>query len=146
MSAFMDDVAGAALPVAIGLLILAAVARAVLWAQIDDADVQRVARQYVEPLATWCLVAAGTQAVAVGAAGNAGLLPLVLPIGIGVAAVLLRSAGETDHPAEITPAERPARPEPTRPAPAAAEPSPAGRLWAEPGNEAPAREGRLWSR
>ena len=46
----MHDVARAALPVAVALLVFAAFARGVLWAQIDDPAAERVAREYAEPL------------------------------------------------------------------------------------------------
>jgi hypothetical protein len=138
MSAVMHDVARASLPVVIALLICAATARAALWAQIDDAAVQRVARQYLEPLATWCLVAVVTHVLALGAAGDVTLWSLAVPLVAGAAAVVLRSEGETERPAAVAP-------EP-QPAPPAAAPAPAaGPLWAEPADE-PTRQGGLWSR
>jgi hypothetical protein len=135
MSAFMHDVAQAALPVAIALLVFATTARAALWAQIEDAAVQRIARQYLEPLATWCLVAVATYALAVLAAGDISVVSLAFPVVVGAAAVVLRSDGETEEPPS-----RPAAAVPTAPGPA-----PAGRLWAEPADE-PTRQGGLWSR
>src|SRR5215210_4911502 len=123
MSAFLADVARASLPVAIVLLVLAAAARGVVWAELDHAEARRVARRYLEPLATWCLVAVGVHVLALGAAGDADLLSLVLPLGAGAAAVALRSAGETDHVPEAQPGAAPAAP---------AAPSPGGSLWAEP--------------
>ena len=123
MSSFMHDVARASLPVAVALLIFTAAARGALWAQIDDVRAQRIARRYLEPLSTWCLVAVATYLFALSAAGDGGLLPFVLPVGLGVAAVLLRPPGETDEPSAVE-TEAP----PTASAPAAARPAP-GRLW-----------------
>jgi hypothetical protein len=90
MSAFFGHVADAALPVAIGLLALTAVARGVLWAQLEG-DERRYAKQYLEPLATWCLIASGTYAFAICASGDAKVLPLGAAIALAVAAILLRS-------------------------------------------------------
>jgi hypothetical protein len=90
MSEFFGHVADAALPVAIGLLVLTAAARGVLWAQLEG-DERRLARQYLEPLATWCLIASGTYAFAICASGEAGVLPLGAAIAMAVAAILLRS-------------------------------------------------------
>jgi hypothetical protein len=89
MSDFFDHVAGAALPVAVGLLVLAGVARAVLWAQLEGEE-RRLAQQYLEPLATWCLMATGTYAFAICADGDAAVLPLGAAMVTGGAAMLLR--------------------------------------------------------
>jgi peptidoglycan/LPS O-acetylase OafA/YrhL len=101
MSDFFGHVAGAALPVAVTLLVLTAIARGVLWAGIEG-DEQRYARQYLGALATWCLIAAGTYAFAICAAGQAAPLPLVAAIALAVAAIVLRSdetaAVTTDEP------------------------------------------------
>ena len=113
----MADVARASLPVALVLLIFAAAARAVVWSRIDDADAQRIARQYAEPLATWCLVAVATHALALGASGDADLLSLALPLGVGAAAVLLRPTGEAERPAVAARKDDPAAPVTTAPAP-----------------------------
>jgi hypothetical protein len=138
MSAFMHDVARASLPVAIALLVFAATARGALWAQIDDAAAQRVAREYLGPLATWCLIAVATHVLALGAAGDVTFLSLAFALVLGAAAMLLRTVSE--------PEEAPARPAAAAPAPAPAPtPPPARRLWAEPANGA-ARKDRLWSR
>jgi hypothetical protein len=102
----MHDVARASLPVAVALLVFAGTARAVLWAQIDDAAAQRVARQYLEPLGTWCLIAVATHVLALGAAGEARLLSLVLPFVVGAAAMALRSVGEAEQPAAPEPEEQ----------------------------------------
>jgi hypothetical protein len=151
MSAFMEDVARASLPVAIALLAFAAAARAVLWAQFDDAQTQRIARQYAEPLSTWCLIAAGTHLFALSAAGNAGAGSLVVAVGLGAAAALLRATSATTHTqtqsSKAAPAEQPTAP----PAPASAptaepRPVPTGRLWADPLDEQPTRQRGLWSR
>ena len=96
MSDFFGHVAGAALPVAITLLVLTAAARAMLSAKLEG-DEGRIARQHLEPLSTWCLIAAGTYALAIGAAGKAAVLPLAAAIAMAVAAVLLRSE---DRPSE----------------------------------------------
>jgi TctA family transporter len=119
VTAFLRDVAGASLPVAIVLLILAATARAAIWAQLDHAPAQRVARRYLEPLGTWCLIAVAIHTVALSAAGDAGVLTLALALGLGAGAVLLR------------PKESP-RVEPEAPlvAEPRAAPTPAGSLWA----------------
>ena len=84
--------ARAALPVAIALLVLTAAARAVLWMRIDE--LQGVARQYIEALGTWCLIALATYMLAASAAGDAGALSLAVSLALGAAAMLLRSAPE----------------------------------------------------
>ena len=99
MSAFLGDVASAALPVAIALLLAAAAACGVLWVEVDGARAQRQARLYLEPLSTWCLIALAVYVVAHITAGGS-LLVLFLPLGLAVLAALLRSADETDEPAE----------------------------------------------
>jgi hypothetical protein len=130
MSAFLHHVAGAALPVAVGLLILAAAARAALWARITEP----LAQAYLEPLATWCLITVGVDVLAVAAAGDAAVLSFAAPLGVGAAAAALRTAPE-----------RPAvEPAPQPPAPAAPAPM-AGALWAEPVEVKRPDEG-LWSR
>jgi hypothetical protein len=143
MSAFMQDVARASLPVAIALLIAAACARGVLWAQIDDASAQRIAGKYLEPLSTWCLVTLATHVFALGAAGDAGLFSVAVAIAVGIAAVLLRAKRDTDQPRAAKPEVQPTAADAT---PAARAPSSAGRLWAESVNDASIREGQLWTR
>jgi len=96
MTAFAHDVARASLPVAIGLLALAVTAAAALWAPVDDARALRLARQYLEPLSTWCLIALGAHVVARGAAGELDVLSLALPLVLGAAAAVLRSAASTE--------------------------------------------------
>jgi hypothetical protein len=127
----MHDVAAASLPVAIGLLVLAAWARAVLWAQVDREPARRVATAYLGPLSVWCLIAAATNALAVGASGDAGVASLAVPLGLGVAAVVLRASvgEEPDAPAPVEPDERPAAPAPASAhPPAVADTRPPG-LW-----------------
>jgi hypothetical protein len=142
MSAFMHDVARAALPVAIALLAFAAVARAALWA--DDPALVRVGRQYLEPLSVWCLGAVGVQLFAVVAAGDAGALSLLLPIAMGAAAALLRPSEEAAAPAPAAvPRKREPAPAPSPSKPAA--PAPAS-LWVKRTDDEPARHGSLWSR
>jgi hypothetical protein len=123
MSAFFADVASASLPVAIALLIAAAAACAVLWVEVENDWAQRLARIYLEPLSTWCLIALATYVVAHIFSGG-GLLILFLPLGLAVLAGLLRSADETGEPSEEEPIG--AAVEPT-PAPTRA---PTGTLWA----------------
>jgi hypothetical protein len=107
MSAFMHDVARASLPVAIVLLVLAVIARAVVAARFGDEQSQRTARQYLEPFSTWCLVAVATNALALGLTGEAELPAFVVPIGLGVAAALLRTEVQAGEPAP-TPEPAPA--------------------------------------
>ena len=113
----MSAIANAALPVAVVLLVLTATARGVLWARIDDATWQRAARQYLEPLSTWCLGATAVTVVALGAAGDLGAGMLV-PLALAAAASLLRSERKAEAPATVPAAE----PAPVRAAP--------GSLWA----------------
>jgi len=153
----MDDLARASWPVAILLVIFAGTARALLWAQIDDPDALRIARQYLEPLATWCVVAVATHLLALGAAGDLAVTTLMLPLAVGAVAMLLRaqSAGpEAAAEAAVTAAapaatRAPASPPAPAAAPAprqAASPAPTGSLWAGREPEEPTREGALWSR
>jgi uncharacterized membrane protein len=122
MSTLMHDIARAALPVAVALLILAVAARTVLWVKIDDYTT-RLARDYVEPLASWCLIALMVYALARVAAGEGSALALALPLVLGVVALLALSAGEPEE--QTAPVEPPA-PEPVRPPVRA----PDGSLWA----------------
>jgi hypothetical protein len=151
MSAFMHDVARASLPVAIALLAFTGVARAALWA--DDPAFVRLGRQYLEPLSTWCLGAVAVQLFAAVAAGDAGVLSLLLPIAIGAAAVLLRPSEEAPAKAPAPtaaprkPAAAPVPPSPpsapaSKPVPSAPAPS----LWVKRVDDEPARHGSLWSR
>jgi len=156
MTAFMHDVARAALPVAIGLLVCALAAAAVLWSRFDDAQAQRLARQYLEPLSTWCLVALATHTLALGAAGEASVLSLVLPLALGAAAVLVRTAADSSPrpaPAPAEPVKRRAAAPPAPPPPATHAPPatptaahPSAPLWADPADDESATRSGLWSR
>ena len=97
MSGFFMDAAHASLPVAIGLLVLAAAACGVQWAEVDHPRAQRLALLYLEPLSTWCLAAVVTYAVALVAAGHTGVMSLVFPVCVGFAALMLRASGEPDE-------------------------------------------------
>jgi hypothetical protein len=110
MSEFFGHVADAALPVAIGLLVLTGAARGVLWAQLEG-DERRLARQYLEPLATWCLIASGTYAFAICASGEAGVLPLGAAIAMAVAAILLRSDETAAEPKPAAEQQREPKPD-----------------------------------
>jgi hypothetical protein len=137
----MSDVAVASLPVAIGLLVLAAAARAVVWADARDERLARVARDHLGPLSTWCLILIAVHAVALGGAGELGAGNGGLSLIIAAAAVLLRSEGA----AEEEPDED--APEWARAAPADDEPRPAPAprsLWAERDDADAARTG-LWT-
>jgi peptidoglycan/LPS O-acetylase OafA/YrhL len=139
MSEFFGHVADAALPVAIGLLVLTAAARGVLWAQLEG-DERRYAQQYLEPLAIWCLIASGTYAFAICASGEAGVLPLGAAIAMAVAAILLRS---DETAAEPTPAaEQQREPKPDVPTHGQT-PEPTASLWDEPQN---GQRTGLWAR
>jgi hypothetical protein len=152
MSAFMHDVARACLPVAIALLAFTGVARLAIWA--DDPKAVGLARQYLEPLSTWCLGAVAVHLFAVVAAGDADALSLLLPIAMGAAAALLRPSEEaTATPAPAAaPRKREAAPAPPRPpsAPAPSTPAPSApapaSLWVKRADDEPARQGSLWSR
>ena len=141
----MSDLARATLPVALALLIFAGVARAVLWARVDDLRAQRLARRYLEPLATWCLIAVAAHVLALGAAGELAVMTLVLPLVVGTVAMLLRTesaAPEAAAEAAVATPAPAAAPAPARVAP----PSPTGSLWAGRDTDETAREGALWSR
>jgi hypothetical protein len=141
VSAHFHDVASAALPVAIVLLLLAAAARVAVWQRIGGSE-ERLARAYLEPLALWSLGAFAVHVVAIGAAGEAGVVSVGVPLVLGAVAALLHPAGEAvarqaleadDHPpaparppAAAAPARPAAAPRPA-PAPTSAAPSPAPR-------------------
>jgi hypothetical protein len=134
MSALFDAVAAAALPVAIGLLVLTAVARAV-----------PTARQYAQPLSLWCLASLVAYALGSAAAGTASYPSIALTLIVAAAAVLLRPG------ADAAPREPGARPAAHRPAPAAppatpATPAPGRSLWAQQEAREPAERHGLWSR
>ncbi len=136
----MSHVAATALPVAATLFLLALLARGVLWARIDDEEMQRIARRSLEPLSTGCLVGAVTAALATAAAGNAGVLSLGVPLLLGAGAMLLHSEPATTRPAEVVsaPAAAPPRSHET--------PTPPASLWVEPGDESSGSPTGLWSR
>src|SRR5262245_48457799 len=94
MTEVLHHVTRAALPVAILLLSFALAARLVLWAEIDHAPARRIARQYLDPLCIWCLVATGVYTVALALRNDAELIAFVVPVAIAAGAVLLRPARE----------------------------------------------------
>jgi hypothetical protein len=122
MTEALHHVTRAALPVAILLLSFTVAARALLWAELDHAPARRIARLYLEPLSTWCLIATGVYTLALILRADAELVAFVVPVVIAVAAVLLRAPGEP--PADVP------EPEPAAPPPAA--PAQAGTLWSSP--------------
>ena len=122
----MSVIANAAFPVAVGLMMLAAIARAVLeWS--SDQDFVRLSREYLEPLTTWCLIATFVYIGAHAASGDIGVLTVVIAAIIGGAAVFVR-----DSAAEAPLDEEPVSVEPavTAPAPAVAPTRGTGALWA----------------
>jgi hypothetical protein len=151
MSDALHHVAVASLPVAIGLLVLAAVARAVLWADVKDERLARVAREHLGALSIWCLILVAVHALALGAAGELGAGSFGAALAIGAAAVLLRTEGGDDDAREWAPREG-AGGEAGAAEPAAGAPVAAGdarraaphSLWAEPEDEPASRTG-LWT-
>jgi len=127
----MDDIARAALPVAVALLAGAAVARAVIWARVDDDRAQRLANRYLEPLCTWSVIAVGVQLFALVAGGDTGVGALAVPLVVGTLAALLRpNDNDADAPAEREPEVAPPTQAPAPPAPEPPTPAPPGeRLW-----------------
>jgi len=123
VSTFLADVADAAAPVAVGLLIGAAAAR-IARERLDHARARDVASRYLEPLTTWCLIAIAVHATALIAAGDAGILSLSLVLIAGGLAVLLRLV---DDPVEVVEPEPEAPPVATAPVPVSN-----GPLWARP--------------
>jgi hypothetical protein len=129
MSALFHDVAIAALPVAIVLLLLAAAARIAVGQSVGGTE-ERLARAYLEPLALWSVGAFAVHVVAIGAAGEAGVVSVGVPLVLGVVAALLHPAGEAvarealeaDEHAPAT-ARRPATAAPRPPAAAASAPT-----------------------
>ncbi len=99
MNGLLRDIAGASLPVAVGLLILAVAALGVRLGRPGDARAQRLSALYLEPLATWSLVALATRTLALVADGRAGVLAMSVSVSLGLvaAAVLLWSADETSE-------------------------------------------------
>jgi hypothetical protein len=108
---------------------------------VRDARLRRLARLYLDPLSTWCLAAVVVHALTTVAAGDVVALKLVLPIGIGIAAFLLRWADEP-HEAGPSPHAAAATPRPAAPA------GPSPHAAATPRPAAPVRptSGSLWSR
>jgi hypothetical protein len=143
MSTLLHHISTAALPVVIGLLTATALARVALW--MEDADTQRIARQYLDPLSTWCLVAIGVHTVAMAGAGEANASSLAIVLAITAAAVWLPwTVGEQpEAPQKTVPdmlvAEPAPPPEPIRPL------APDEALWARPISE-PRRSADLWQR
>jgi hypothetical protein len=131
MTGFFLDIAHASLPVAIALLILAAAACGAQWAQLDHARAQRLALLYLEPLSTWCLAAVVTYAVALVAAGHTGVLSLVFPVCVGVAALMLRATSEPDEDDEPALEKEPPASAPPAPVVAPTRAS-TGPLWSKP--------------
>jgi hypothetical protein len=128
----MSTAAHAALIVAIGLLVLAAAACVIQMAQVRDARWRRLARLYLDPLSTWCMAAVIVHALTTVAAGDIVALELVLPIGIGIAAFLLRWADEPHEAAEPAAAPPAAAASPRVAAPAPVRPA-NGSLWSRGG-------------
>jgi hypothetical protein len=149
MSAFLGDAARASLTVAVALLLFAAVARGLLWAGIDDARALRLARQYIEPLGAWCLVALAVNLFAVGARGDLSFAALAPAVVAGVVAALRLWADDDAWSRARTaapPGTAAAQPAPTA---AAASPPPASApdsLWTRDDHDEPVREDALWSR
>ena len=122
----MSAIANAAFPVAVGLIMLAAVARAVLeWS--SDQDFVRLSREHLEPLTTWCLIATFLYVGAHAASGDIGVLTIVIAAIIGGAAVFVRDSA-TEAPLDEEPVI--VGPAATGPAPAVAPNRTAGALWA----------------
>jgi H+/Cl- antiporter ClcA len=126
----MHHVASAALPVAIGLLVCAAAARAVLWWGLGDQEIQAQAREHLEPLCVWCLGALVVYVFARTATGGSLLTSLFVGSALGAVILALWQGAQEPAPTQEQVAEPP--PEP----PAPAEPPPP--------DERP-RQG-LWSR
>ena len=134
----MSHVANAALPVAVALLVLTAIARGVIWSGIEGEE-QRIAAKHLEALSTWCLIATATYAGATLAAGRVTVIGIAAAIVMAGAALLLR----TEEPAtgEVAAPEQPRR-EPEREMPAHRE-TPTSSLWDDT-NEA--KRTGLWAR
>jgi Mn2+/Fe2+ NRAMP family transporter len=139
----MSTVAHAALIVSLALLLLAAVACGVQMTQVKDAQAQRLARLYLEPLSTWCLAAVVVYALALVASGNSQALSLALPVGVGVAAALLRWSDEPHETAAATTSAASAGRRPATADAAATSPADAPAPLAAPVRPS---TGSLWSR
>jgi hypothetical protein len=136
MSGLFRDVATAALPVAIVLLLVATAARAAVWQRIGGNE-ERLAHAYLEPLALWCLGALAVHVVAVGAAGDAGVVSVGVPLILAGGAALLPLSLAPAPSAPAAPTARPA-PEP--------DPAPGGALWADGDDDERSHPTGLWSR
>ena len=91
----MTAIANAALPVAVGLIMLAGVARAILeWS--SDPDFVKLSREHLEPLTTWCLIATFLYVGAHAASGDIGVVTIVLAAIIGGAAVVVRDSAKEE--------------------------------------------------
>lgn len=148
MNSFLHSASSAALPVAIVLLVLAASARGVLWAQIDDPRWVRIARQHLAPLSTWSVAGFITYALTLVAAGEAATGPLALALVLAVAAAVSRLEGDDEQPATAPRAGgESARGEAVvarREGAQGKAPAPAAHLFDGPGD--PAAPGGLWAR
>jgi hypothetical protein len=135
MSDALHHVATASLPVATGLLVLTAVDRAVMWAEVKDERLAHLAREYLGALSTWCLILVAVHAAALGGAGGLDAGSVGVALVIGAAAVLLRSEADTaEEEPEDTPEWAVAAREPAAPA--------SRPLWDEPADE---RRTGLWT-
>ncbi len=119
----MTAIANAALPVAVGLVMLAGVARAVLvWS--GDPQFVKLSREHLDPLTTWCLIATFLYVGAHAASGDIGVPTIVLAAIIGGVAVFLRDS------ARETPLEEDEAPATVAETPVTAPTRSSGALWA----------------
>jgi Na+-transporting methylmalonyl-CoA/oxaloacetate decarboxylase gamma subunit len=110
----MSEIAHAALPVVVALLILAVAARVVLWTQVDD-DLTRFAREHLEALSSWCLIGLVVYGLALAAAGELSVLSFIVAVVMGVVAVLARNVPEEKPAPESAPPDMVVEPPPARP-------------------------------
>lgn len=137
-------VAHAVLPVAIGLVALAAVCRAALSRPELDRGTRSWMGQHLDPLCSWGSAAVILYVAAVSASGGLAAVPVVLALVLAFAATALRSSGSRDAQDAREDAAHDAAPAPAWPeAPPPPVPSPAagGPLWGRP--EPPGRT-RSW--
>jgi hypothetical protein len=133
MSGAFHHIAVASLPVAIGLLVLTAVARAL----VHHERLGRLACEHLGPLSTWCLILVAVHAVALGAAGDLDAGSVGIALVVGAAAVLLRAETDTEEePIDDDAPEWAVAPHGEPAAPAARS------LWDEPADE---RRTGLWT-
>ena len=116
----MSEIAHAALPVVVALLLLAVAARVVVMTDVDD-DLTRFAREHLEALSSWCLIGLVVYGLALAAAGELGIVSFAIAVAMGVVAVLARTVPEARDAPE---------PAPEEPAPAPPRGAPTGSLWA----------------